>query len=375
MFSRTVTSVLTLCALFLSVAQVVVAQVTPNPASLLASKKILVINGTDAANTAHGASRRVLSQRLNQLKTTVGFQLDSVAGSATPPTDLSPYDIIVFNYWFHSGYVTNEVFQTGFLPFANAFKTWAKDATKRRGWLGMHSSAANEAGEWNWFRDSVASMRYALHGAGTPAGTIRRTLDTAVRNHPIMQGLPDTMRVSADEWYTFTLDAPTWPQVRVLYHLDESSLSTALEPGFSMPVHPMAWYREDAVTGNRFFYTGLIHQNPGGTTAFAEFYAGLVLRGLEYLAGYSPTSIATDGYNQSASQGFAVRDGTLMVTAAPGAGERYVVTLHETDGRVVFKARAEGTHTFRPEVLRKSGVYIARVSSSAGSFNRKIVVP
>jgi len=375
MFSRTLLTALTPCVLFLSVAQVAHAQVTPNPASLLASKRVLVINGTDAANTAHGASRRVLSQRLNQLKTQIGFQLDSVAGSATPPTDLSPYDIIVFNYWFHSGYVTNEVFQTGFLPFANAFKTWAKDGGKRRGWLGMHSSAANEAGEWNWFRDSVASMRYALHGAGTPAGTIRRTLDTAVRNHPIMQGLPDTMRVSADEWYTFTLDAPTWPQARVLYNLDESSLSTALEPQYAMPVHPMAWFREDAATGNRFFYTGLIHQNPGGTAAFAEFYAGLVLRGLEYLAGYTPTAITADGRTAGTSRGFAVIDGALTVTAASDAVDRYEVTVHETDGRVVFRAAAEGTQTFRPEALRKPGVYIARVSSRAGAFTRTVVVP
>jgi len=354
------------------------AQVTPNPASLLAGKRVLVINGTDAANTAHGASRRVLSQRLNQMKTQVGFELDSVLGSATPPTDFAAYDIIVFNYWFHSGYVTGEVFQSGFLPFTTAFKAWTKDTSKRRGWLGVHSSAANEAGEWNWFRDSVASMHYALHGAGTPAGTIRRTADTAVRNHPILQGLPDTMRVSADEWYTFTTTAPTWGTARVLYNLDESTLSTPLEPQYAMNPHPVAWFREDASTGNRFFYTALIHQNPGGTTAFAEFYAGLVLRALEYLAGYAPTSIFINDRNIGTSRGPAIlRNGALVIRSA----EPYELGVFTVEGRKVFTARTlnhEGEETnesFHPEALRKPGVYIVRVSSRSGTFTRSVFVP
>jgi hypothetical protein len=354
------------------------AQVSPNPASLLAGKRLLVINGTDAANTAHGASRRILSQRLNQLKTQVGFQLDSVSGSAvlsgsgTPLSDFASYDIILFNYWFHSGYVQANVVQANFQPFVTAFKTWMTASGARRGWLGVHSSAANELNEWNWFRDTVSSMHYALHGAGTPAGTIRRTADTGVRNHPVMQGLPDTVRVAQDEWYTFTTTAPTWPGVRVLYNLDESTLSTPLEPQYAMNPHPMAWFREDTATGNRFFYTGLIHQNPGGTTPFADFFAGLVLRGLEYLAGYAPTSIVVNGRNIGASRGPDVlRDGRVAVKSA----EPYVLEIHALDGRRLFRARARADETFRPEALRQPGAYVLRVSSRAGTFSRKALVP
>lgn len=373
----------------LTLATTLPAQIVPDPASLLSSKRVLVINGTDAANTAHGASRRVLSQRLNQMKAQVGFQLDSITGSAAPPTDFTAYDIIVFNYWFHSGYVTNEVFQTGFRPFAESFKAWMTEPGKRRGWLGVHSSAANEAGEWNWFRDSVSSMRYALHGAGTPAGTIRRTADPLVQAHPILQGLPDTMRVNADEWYTFTLNAPTWKDVRVLYSLDESTLSAPLEPEYSMAAsHPMAWFREDSVTGNRFFYTGLIHQNPGGATAFAEFYAGLVLRALEYLAGSAPTSIRVNGRHVGAVRAAGgaapgvelVRAGAVTIRAA----EPYALAIHATDGRRVFAARSpgrgramgrEGEVTYTPAALRAPGVYILSVATPAGNFRRALVVP
>lgn len=364
----------------LALATTLPAQVVPDPASLLFSKRVLVINGTDAANTAHGASRRVLSQRLNQMKAQVGFQLDSITGTATPPTDLGTYDIIVFNYWFHSGYVANEVFQTGFRPFAEAFKAWMTEPGKQRGWLGVHSSAANEAGEWNWFRDSVSSMHYALHGAGTPAGTIRRTADPALREHDILNGLPDTMRVNADEWYTFTLTAPTWKDVRVIYSLDESTLSTPLEPEYSMAAsHPMAWFREDPATGNRFFYTGLIHQNTGGATAFAEFYAGMVLRALEYLAGSAPLSIRVDGSPFASSRAAApvfVREGAITVSAA----EDYALAIHATDGRRVFAARGPGRGragevTYTPAVLRTPGVYILSVAGAAGQFRRTLVVP
>jgi hypothetical protein len=350
------------------------AQVAPNPQSLLSSKRILVINGNDAANTAHGASRRVLSQRLNQMKATIGFELDSVAGSATPPTNLAAYDIIFFNYWFHSAYIQANVVQSGFQPFVNAFKAWMTTPGAQRGWIGVHSSGANELNEWNWFRDTVSSMHYALHGPNTPAGTIKRTGDTAIRNHPIMQGLPDTMRVAADEWYTFTTTAPTWPGVRVMYNLDEATLSEALAPQWSMNPHPMAWFREDPVTGNRFFYTGLIHQNPGGTTAFAEFYAGMVLRALEYLAGYAPTSIQVNGRPVGHTPGPDVLvDGAVTVSAA----EPYTLGIYTLDGSRVFYARGHGRgrEVYHPDALRKSGVYVVRVSSRAGHFNRMILVP
>jgi hypothetical protein len=354
------------------------AQVAPNPQSQLSSKRILVINGTDAANTAHGASRRVLSQRLNQLKTAVGFQLDSISGSAllsgsgTPLPNLATYDIILFNYWFQSGYIQANVVQTNFQPFVTAFKTWMTTPGLQRGWLGVHSSAANEANEWNWFRDTVSSMHYALHGPNTPAGTIKRTLDTAVRNRPILQGLPDTMRVAADEWYTFTLTAPTWPGVRVLYNLDESTLSEALTPEWSMNPHPMAWYREDSTTGNRFFYTGLIHQNTGGTTPFAEFFAGLVLRGLEYLAGYTSTSLNANGPPSGGAQGaLLIRNGELVIHAV----EPYSLGVYALNGTPVFTARGTSNEIFRPAALQKTGVYVVRVSSRAGRFNHKVIVP
>lgn len=351
------------------------AQIAPDPASLLPAKRLLVINGTDGANTAHGASRRVLSQRLNQMQAQIGFALDSVTGSGTPPVDLAAYDIIVFNYWFHSGHVTNEVFQPGFLPFAQAFKAWIQAPGVQRGWLGVHSSGANEAGEWNWFRDSVSSMHYALHGAGTPAGTIRRTEDSAVRAHPIMRGLPDTVRVNADEWYTFTLAAPTWSDVHVMYSLDEATLSAPLEPQYSMNPHPMAWFREDRVTGNRFFYTGLIHQNPGGTAPFAQFYADMILRALEYLAGYAPASVG-EGPGRSGAGGVRAEilpGGVLRVNAAGP----YALDVHTPDGARVFTVRGQGrTHeTWRTDALRAPGVYLLRVRSQAGMATRLAVVP
>lgn len=352
------------------------AQVAPDPASRLAEKRLLVINGTDAANTAHGASRRILSQRLNLLQAQTGFQLDSVTGSAAPSTNLAAYDIIVFNYWFHSGHVTNEVFQPGFLPFADAFKAWMTEPGKRRGWLGVHSSGANEAGEWNWFRDSVSSMRYALHGAGTPSGTIRRTQDPAVRAHPIMHGLPDTMRVNADEWYTFDTTAPTWRDVRVMYSLDEGTLSTPLEPEFSMNPHPMAWFREDSATGNRFFYTGLIHQNPGGATPFAQFYADLILRALEYLAGYTPTALH-EGGGGPRPRAPAVADvlpGGVIRLRAAGP---YTLGVHTPEGTRLHSVRGQGRagEAWRPDALRVPGVYLVRVATRAGSVTRLVVVP
>jgi hypothetical protein len=347
-------------------------RVNPNQNSLLKTKKVLIIAGSESnPSNAHFGSRDILAARLNQLKTQVGFQATVITGSGNPLTSISggldQFDIIVFNYWFHS-YVSQ---QPAFKPFADAFKAWTLNTTRKRGWVGVHTGGANEANEWNWFRDSVTSMRYSLHGEATPAGTIRCTNDQAVRTHPIMEGLPDTMRVPADEWYYFTY-GPTWSDVRVMYNVDEKTLSTKPAPENAMDPHPMAWFREDPKTKNRFFYTALIHQNPGATSAFNVFFGNMILRALEYVAGESTVSIVVNNRNIGVSTGpDIVRNGELAMYSA----EPYTLAVYSPQGKLLFHTRGNGSQTFRPEALKKSGIYALQVASRSGNFSQKVLVP
>ncbi len=348
------------------------ARVSPNPNSLLASKKVLVINGTETSGD-HRNARLQLMNRMTSLRAEIGFQMDTVAGSAPPRTfaELDAYDVIFMNYWFKRPQTTSPT--AAFTDFQAAFRQWVNSTNKKRGWVGVHTSGANIEGEWNWFRDSVTAMHYFVHTGASQNGTIFRTPDTALHGLPILEGM-DTVFTTNDEWYEFNY-APLWgdtadwnrnANVRVLYYLNEASLGTPLE--HPMNPHPMAWIRE-APTGNRFFYTSLVHTGSG---ASSDFMHSLLLRALEYAAGYSTASIGTAGRDPAGSA-VAFRHGRLVVAAA----EPYALEVRALNGEKIFSARGEGgrRETFHVEALRNPGVYVLRLAHSGGSFSHKIVVP
>jgi hypothetical protein len=345
------------------------AVVASNQASLLKNKRVLVIHGTETSGD-HRNARVALSAKINGLLTGLGVQKDSVSGS-NPPTSLDAYDIIIFNYWFSN--------QTSSTAFQNAFKAWVNSTNKKRGWFGMHTSGANELNEWNWLRDSVTSMLYVVHSGSAQAGTIRRTTDAAILNHPIWRGnasnpqaLPDTFRVPSDEWYEFSY-GPTWPDARVLYYADESTFPTA--PQHPMDPHPMAWYRESPVTGNRFFYTPLMHTNAGiNSTAGSDFFTSMTLRALEYLAGYDTSGTSINGravYNHQAGGIQYLRRSEALKVTAIGA---YRLQVLDMGGRQLFRANGKNSGTYRPAALKKPGMYVVRVTGKSGTYAQRVMV-
>lgn len=353
------------------------ARVPVNPASLLPGKRVLVINGTETSGD-HRNARVALMARMRTLQAEIGFQMDTVSG-ATPPRTfaaLDAYDVIFMNYWFKRPQTQSPT--AAFTDFQGAFQQWVNSTNKKRGWLGVHTSGANIENEWNWFRDSVTAMRYFVHTGASQNGTIFRTPDASLHGLPILQGM-DTVFTTNDEWYEFYY-APLWgdtanwnanANVRVLYYLNEASLATPLE--HPMTPHPMAWIRE-APTGNRFFFTSLVHTGSGAGT---EFMYSLLLRALEYAAGHSPTSIALNGRNvgRTADEGgaglYIVNDGTLTLSAT----EPYVLGVYSLGGERLFQARGRGGDIHRPGALRDPGVYIVRVTAPSGTWARRILVP
>jgi hypothetical protein len=360
---------LAFAALAASPLHAIVAKVT-NPPSLLATKKVLLIHGT--ATSDHNNALRALGAKFRDIQAIYNFQMDTVkvgtSGGNPASGALDQYDIIIFNYWFDT--------QLSATAFQTAFKAWANSTNKRRGWIGMHTSGANTDGEWNWLRDSVTSMRYLIHSTAVQAGTIRRrTSDPFVTNHPIMQSMPDTFRVPSDEWYDWETTAPTYPDIKVMYDLDETTLSTA--PTHPMNPHPMAWFRENPVTRNRYFYTPLVHSAPGVTsTAGNDFFASLMMRAMEYVAGYDTTGVFLNGrgvYESGKHQAQVLRRGDVLKLKVDAP---YRLQLVDLKGRVLFSASGRGgrEYSYRPDALRKPGVYVIRVASKSGSYSQRVMV-
>lgn len=346
------------------------AVVEPDPGSLLRHKRVLVLEGPA---TGHEDAKTAARAKLARIRDTLiarapGFVMTIRQGSVANITldTLNLYDVLVFNYFFETEKTP--------AAFQSAVKTWLQ-AGNGRGWVGYHTSGANSEGEWDWYRDSVTAFRYRVHATGSAlAGTVYASPDTNIRKLPVMRGLDSTFR-NSDEWYDFDY-SPVWgdssnmnrnAKVRVLHYLDEKSVSGTLPK--PMNPHPVTWTRVDD-RGARFFYSILIHSGSGAGT---DFFHSLLLRGLEFAAGYTgSSSIAFNGRTLEGSEASFAPGGALRVVSA----EPYALQVFSLRGERIFAARGDrGSATYAPAALAKRGLYVVRIASRGGTFRQKLMVP
>ncbi len=342
------------------------APVAPNPLSQLKDKRVLVING-DNAPEYHKGPRDIMTAKLAQMKAAVGIKTLKVAGNVDTMTlaTLDQYDVVFFNYFTRVEYFMGK-------PFEQAFKQWV--AQGHHGVVGNHNTGAKTKGEWDWFRDTVTSMWYMDHKDGSQPGTIHMAPEAAAAKLPIVEGLAATFSGS-DEWYSFdmkpwhTTESPTWKDCKVLYTLDEKSVAHLSDAMGAY--HPVAWTREDNL-GNRFFYTTLIHSDAG---AASDFYHSLILRALEYAAGYKdPLALGGTALPTAANVGataVAASRGDLEVTLE-GPWRLAIATA---DGRTLWSTAGAGPGHFACVALSRPGRYLVRLRWGAGgSINRRILI-
>jgi hypothetical protein len=359
MFNHPKTIHMLMLAALLGALSLQAAPVAPNPNSLLKNKRVLIVEGQN--KTGHEQSSANADAILALIKTEVGITtLTTLNSNSFTLAQLNNYDIVVFNYFF----------ETQLMPAASqtALHTWLLSGGK--GYVGYHTSGANEVNEWNWYRDSVTSMRYNLHTLPAQNGTIRVTTNAAILTQPIMQGLPATFSGS-DEWYDFDLPprgpaAPTWVDCHVMYNLDETTLATALPR--PMNPHPAAWYREDA-NKTRYFY-GIIVHSPTG--ASSDFFHSLILRAMEYVAGYAPTDLTSNGGSLRTLKGMSfITDSHELRVELAG---HYRLSVWSPQGKKLYAVQGEGQKTYSPEAFAKPGLYVVKLESRAANLIQRVMV-
>ena len=344
------------------------ALVTPDVTSKLSTKKILILDGTNTSShpQAKAAAEAMLHRILDTLlhvpaasRTFAGTSLSQVTTA-----NLANYDIVVFNFFFETQLMTTAQ--------QSAIKAWL--ALGNKGYVGYHTSGANELNEWNWYRDSVTSMQYRLHSGSAQNGTINITTDTSVSNAPIMTGLPSTW-TGVDEWYTYT-PGLTWgdtsnmnknANVRVMYYLNEKSLPTPLPD--PMGTHPAAWYRQDSKQ-TRYFYSIFTH-DPAG--AGSDFFGSILLRAMEYVAGYnSGTPITSQGASMRTLHGLSfITTSRELKVEVPG---HHRLTVSLPNGRQVYSVQGENRKTYTPSAFANAGLYIVKLESKSGVFSQRVMV-
>ena len=336
--------------------------VEPNLSSPLRSRKVLVLEGGSISGD-HLAARTVTWTNLQAMSAKVGFTLAKSDAKALTDAKLAQYDILVFNYFFETE--TEEHF-----PAASkrAFQDWL--AKGRKGYVGYHTSGANEyaLSEWLWYQDNVTSMRYVMHGSGTPLGTVEKTADASVASHPIMQGLPQ--RFSAeDEWYGYERSSALYDpskRVKIMYNLTNAAAIGRLPS----PDHPVAWFREDSATGSRYFYATFVHK---AADADSDWFKGILVRALEYTAGDPATPVLMmNGDSAFADRGFAYASKRRSLEVVVDGG--HTLSIFDPGGRLVYRRSGEGPRSHRPEAFARAGLYVAKLESRAGVFSRPVLV-
>lgn len=125
-----------------------------------------------------------------------------------------------------------------------AFQKYMKDGG---GWIGFHFAAfalspSDFPQNWDWYhREFLGSGSY---GSNTwrPTSAILRVEN---RKHPISSYLPETFKAAPNEWYRWSEDLRTNPDIKILLSVDSSSFPLGTGPKQSEIWHsgyyPVAW--------------------------------------------------------------------------------------------------------------------------------------
>jgi uncharacterized protein len=119
---------------------------------------------------------------------------------------------------------------------------------KRGGsWMGFHFSGfaltpSDFPQNWDWYHNDFLGSGSYLSNTWRPTPAVLRVMD---KNHPVTRNLPDTFRSSANEWYRWTNDLRTNPQIDILLAIDSSSFPLGTGPKLSEIWHsgfyPVVW--------------------------------------------------------------------------------------------------------------------------------------
>lgn len=336
--------------------------VQPNPSSTLKSKKVLVLEGGSISGD-HLASRTATWANLQAMAMKVGFSLTKSDAKSLTETSLTQYDIVVFNYFFETH--TETAFPTA---SKNAFQAWL--AKGKKGYVGYHTSGANEYSkqEWLWYQDNVTFMRYALHGSGTPQGTVDKTTDATISGLPIMQGLPARF-TAEDEWYEYENNSKifdTTMNIKVMYYLTNAEAINRAPN----PIHPVAWFREDPANRNRYFYSTFVH---GGEGANTEWFKGILLRALEYVAGEPPTTIITmNGDAMIANRGLTYISNSRSLHI--NIDGDHTLAIYSASGKLLSHQTGSGSRTYHPQAFLQAGIYTVRLESKHRNLSQRVMV-
>ncbi|AEY85531.1 glycosyl hydrolase [Streptomyces hygroscopicus subsp. jinggangensis 5008] len=199
------------------------------------------------------------------------------------------------------------------------------------GWLGFHVSAfTTDAASWPWYYEQfLGSGNFQSNTWGPTTAVLR----TEGRTHPAASGLPATFTSAVSEWYSWSNDLRTKPDIKILASVDPVSFPLGTDPNQSWysGYYPILWTN----THYKMLYANFGHNamDYASNTRLSSTFASptqnrFLLDGLKWLAGASgsdPTGPIpeTAWYSLSDDQGTTCVDARAAATANGTAIQRY----------------------------------------------------
>ncbi|MFG3658713.1 ThuA domain-containing protein [Streptomyces sp. NPDC047706] len=156
------------------------------------------------------------------------------------------------------------------------------------GWLGFHVSAfTTDAASWPWYYDTFLGSGNFRSNTWGPTTAVLRTED---RTHPSTAALPATFTSAVSEWYSWSHDLRTRPDIKILASVDPSGFPLGTDPDQSWysGYYPILWTN----TQYRMLYANFGHNamNYETNTRLSSTFASptqnrFLIDGLTWLGG------------------------------------------------------------------------------------------
>ncbi|MFF8873124.1 ThuA domain-containing protein [Streptomyces massasporeus] len=190
------------------------------------------------------------------------------------------------------------------------------------GWMGFHVSAfTTDAGSWPWYYNSFLGSGDFRSNTWGPTTAVLRAED---RTHPATSGLPATFTSSVSEWYSWSNDLRSNPDIRILASVDPSSFPLGTDPNQSWysGSYPILWTN----TQYRMLYANFGHNamNYDTNTRLSSTFASVtqnrfLIDGLKWLGGAGNGPAPGDPISETAWYSLSSAAGGVCVDARSAA--------------------------------------------------------
>jgi hypothetical protein len=125
-----------------------------------------------------------------------------------------------------------------------AFEQYVKNGG---GWMGFHFSGfaltpSDFPQNWDWYHNEFLGSGSYVSNTWRPTPAVLRVMD---KSHPVTRNLPDTFRSSASEWYRWSNDLRSNPEIDILLAIDSTSFPLGTGPKLHEIWHsgfyPVVW--------------------------------------------------------------------------------------------------------------------------------------